>query len=146
LQAGQTATTTITVINNGPDDAAITVATLSAVNLDVQSLAPSAGTCSTIGASTDCSLGALASGTSRTIAVTVAARSGGAASLSAAARFEGGERVSTDNTATVSSTVSGPQSGGGAGSGGGGALGGWGLLALLSWVIRRRARYQPVWR
>lgn len=142
LQTGQTASTTVTVTNSGPDDAAIAVANLTASNLEVQSAVPSAGTCSISAASTDCSLGALAAGASRTITLTVATRAAGAASLTATTAFEGGERASGDNTATVSATVSAPSSGGGGGGssggggGGGGALGWWSALALLAWTMR----------
>jgi photosystem II stability/assembly factor-like uncharacterized protein len=145
LQAGQTANTTVTVMNNGPDEANIAVANLSTGNLDVQSAVPSAGTCSISSTSTDCSLGVMAAGSSRTIAITVAARSVGAASLSVTTSYEGGERSGTDNTATGSIIVSAPPAtsgggGGGSSGGGGGALGGWGLLAMLAWSLRSATR------
>lgn len=148
LQPGQTATTTVTVSNNGPDDAGIVVANLVTSNLDVQSAVPVAGTCSVSGASTDCSLGPLASGASRTIAVTVMTRATGAALLSATTSFEGGERAGTDNNTTISTTVAsasngGGSAGGGSSGGGGGAVGGWSLLALALYLLhpaRRRMR------
>ncbi len=147
LQNGQTANTTFTVTNNGPDEASITVASLAPVNLNVQSALPSAGTCSISISSTDCSLGALPAGASRTIVVVVATRSVGSASLSSSVSFEGGERVNGDNTTSGSMTVSAtPPSGGGGGSGGsgggGGALGWLGVLALTAWNVWRVQRLQ----
>jgi uncharacterized repeat protein (TIGR01451 family) len=148
LQTGQTATTTITVVNNGPDDAGIVVANLVPNNLEVQSATPVSGSCSITTASTDCSLGALPSGASRTIAVNVAMRAVGTATLTATTNFEGGERSSTDNAASGSTSVTAPSGGGGGsggGSGGGGALEFWTLLALMAgaWErvrVRRVAR------
>jgi hypothetical protein len=102
---GQTGTATVTVTNNGADPLTAAVATLSGTNLTVTGATPGTGTCSIAAGGANCSLGALAVGASRTIAVSFTSSSAGSAQLAGSVSSEGSDNNPANNSATLQLTV-----------------------------------------
>jgi hypothetical protein len=148
MVASQTATTTATVMNNGPDAVLIAAATLSGSNLRVLSATPTSGSCAVSNGTASCSLGSLAATASNTIEFSFSVTSPGSAQLDAVTSSEAVDGVATNNSAQRSVVVTAESSGGsgggtgsgGAGSSGGGAMHGWTLLLLGAGVLRRVLR------
>lgn len=149
MTAGQTASASVTVTNNGPDAVNIAVATVSGSNLGFGTLTAGAGSCAIAAATANCSLGAIASGTSRTIAVTFTPVAQGSVQLTATTGSEALDAPMGNNDATGSGTAaaapaaSGGTPSSGASAGGGGAVDVWELLAALFWLSWRFSRCHP---
>jgi uncharacterized repeat protein (TIGR01451 family) len=107
--AGQTLTYSLTVANNGPDDApSVTVTDNLPSGVTYQSAIPSQGTCSQVSGAVTCDLGAVANGGSATVTIKVVPPTAG--TLTDTASLSGSQSVdrnSSNDTATASTTVKG---------------------------------------
>jgi uncharacterized repeat protein (TIGR01451 family) len=105
VRAGSRLVYTATVFNRGPS--AATVVNLLArmpENTSVQSVSTSQGRC-TVGATTTCSLGTIASGGQATVVITVRTKTRGFLTASASVSAAEADPVSSNNTAMQGTTV-----------------------------------------
>jgi uncharacterized repeat protein (TIGR01451 family) len=98
----------VVVRNVGPDDALGVVVTMNRVGGVAGTIGATQGTCTSAANSSQCSLGALASGDSVTITVTVSASAVGTMSLQAHVTSDGNDVVAGNNSAQESTTINAP--------------------------------------
>ncbi len=108
-------TYTVTVINNGPNNA--TGVTLTDTLPGSVTFGSATGSCSESGGTVTCNLGSLASGNSAVVTITVTPNTAGTITNTANVTGNETDPNTTNNTASEDTTV---QSGGGGGGGGGG--------------------------
>jgi hypothetical protein len=105
LRPNQGGTATVSIANNGTDDAGIVVATIAGTGLEILGATPSVGSCALSGGTANCSLGGLPAGATRTITVNVVGRASGTAQITASTNFAGNDTVAGNNTLTRSVTI-----------------------------------------
>ncbi len=103
--AGRTFNYVLTVGNTGSDVTEVTVTDDFPAGLDFLYATPSQGTCSYSGGTLTCELGAMVSGGTATVIVTVSANTGGTVSNTASVSANDTETDPSNNTATESTTV-----------------------------------------
>jgi photosystem II stability/assembly factor-like uncharacterized protein len=131
---------TATIRNAGPDTATPR-AEFTIAGATITTATATQGLCLVSGANVSCNPGDIASGASATVTLTVNPAAAGTATAEATVSFPGADATSTNDRATLSSTVEAapPPSGGGGSSGGGGGGGlDWLALALLAGALARR--------
>ncbi|WP_191621224.1 DUF11 domain-containing protein [Marinihelvus fidelis] len=106
VTVGEVLTYTITVTNGGPDEAPdVNLSDLLADDVTFQSVSPSQGSCQHSNGTVSCTLGALASGGSATITVTVVPQAAGQVANTASVTGGNEDPNLDDNSATVMTTV-----------------------------------------
>jgi uncharacterized repeat protein (TIGR01451 family) len=137
---GEAINLSVTVRNNGPNDASSAAFIFELPNgLNVASVTPSAGTCTSNGNAVSCQIARVPSGASVTIAIVSAATSAtGALAHVAVVDASGLDLLASNDSAGAATTVSEPPSSGGGGGGGGGGSLSWFMLAALLLLSRLR--------
>ncbi|MDX6647145.1 MAG: large repetitive protein [Miltoncostaeaceae bacterium] len=106
VNAGSPITYTLTVTNGGPSAASgVTVTNTLPAGVGLLSMAPSQGQCSIAGIVVTCNLGGLASGATATVTIRVQALVAGAVADSASVTATEMDPVTTNNSASVTTTV-----------------------------------------
>lgn len=110
--AGDPLSYTVTVVNNGPDDApAVQLSDTLPSGLSVASVTPSQGTCTRVSTSLSCPLGALANGASATVTIAGTPTVAGTFTSTASATAGGGavDPATANNRAAQATTVTAPR-------------------------------------
>ncbi|MFD9908654.1 hypothetical protein [Streptomyces sp. NPDC059063] len=104
---GDTLTDTVTLTNNGPDDAAGTTAeiTLTGAPTGILSADPSQGSCTVSGATVSCTLGGLATSGSATVALSLSPTATGTVTATATATADQPDPNTGDNSAAQPTQV-----------------------------------------